>query len=128
MTSDLRRGLPPSSTRRRRQCTASRSTALTRSGKQPAVSSRSSKPSAEEILLAANRAGDLTRQLLVLGGDRRVDLLVTDVVMPGISGPELARQLAEEGDAGPHDLHVRLHRQLLLERVRATLDLRAELT
>jgi CheY-like chemotaxis protein len=41
------------------------------------------------------------RAALGLIGQRRFDLVFSDVVMPGISGIELARRLAERGDAPP---------------------------
>ena len=40
-----------------------------------------------------------------------IDVLLTDVVMPGPSGPELTKQLIDAAARAEGDLHVRLHRR-----------------
>ena len=42
----------------------------------------------------------------------RLDLLLTDVIMPGASGPELARRLLEQTAGHARALRVRLHRRV----------------
>ena len=48
-----------------------------------------------KVLLAANAK----EALLLFEQHRDVEVLLTDVVMPGASGPELTRQLIEQGSA-----------------------------
>jgi CheY-like chemotaxis protein len=50
------------------------------------------KDSGYTVLTAANGAA----ALLLLGDDAQIDLLFTDVVMPGLNGVELARQAVQE--------------------------------
>ena len=56
-------------------------------------------------------------QALRLAADNRIDLLVTDVVMPGMSGPDLCRRLLEDSPRAESALHVRLHRRRVARHV-----------
>ena len=58
------------------------------------------------VLVAANA----DEALQLFERNPSIDVLLTDVVMPGASGPELTRQLVERRPALKVILHVRLHR------------------
>ena len=57
------------------------------------------------VLVAANA----NEALRLFEHNRSIDVLLTDVVMPGASGPELTRQLVAQRPSAQGDLHVRLH-------------------
>ena len=57
------------------------------------------------VLVAANA----DEALRLFEANPSIDVLLTDVVMPGASGPELTRQLVEQRPGSQSDLHVRVH-------------------
>ena len=104
-------------------------------------------PSVRSVLLASLQrrgyrvveAGNGAEALEILGGGESVDLMITDVVMPGVSGIELTNLLKEEqpaivpilisgyfGDDSPHQSTIPEHATLLSKPFMPT-DLRSAL-